>query len=69
MEDSPGARRPHHQLKTRQMALLMAIDETRNLHQAALSTHMSQPAASTRPNERPARIKPARHPAPSTAMP
>jgi DNA-binding transcriptional LysR family regulator len=28
------------------MALLMAIDETRNLHQAALATHMSQPAAS-----------------------
>jgi DNA-binding transcriptional LysR family regulator len=46
MEDSPSARRPHHQLKTRQMALLMAIDETRNLHQAALATHMSQPAAS-----------------------
>lgn len=46
MEDSPSARRPHHQLKTRQMALLMAIDETRNLHQAALTTHMSQPAAS-----------------------
>lgn len=46
MENSPSARRPHHQLKTRQMALLMAIDETRSLHQAALSTHMSQPAAS-----------------------
>jgi DNA-binding transcriptional LysR family regulator len=46
MENSPSARRPHYQLKTRQMALLMAIDETRSLHQAALSTHMSQPAAS-----------------------
>ena len=46
MEDSPAPRRPHHQLKTRQMALLMAIDETRNLHQAAPATHMSQPAAS-----------------------
>lgn len=46
MEDSTATRRPHHQLKTRQMALLMAIDETRNLHQAALCTHMSQPAAS-----------------------
>jgi DNA-binding transcriptional LysR family regulator len=46
MEDSPAARHPRHQLKTRQMALLMAIDETRNLHQAALVTHMSQPAAS-----------------------
>jgi len=46
MEHSPAARRPRHQLKTRQMALLMAIDETRNLHQAAQATHMSQPAAS-----------------------
>jgi DNA-binding transcriptional LysR family regulator len=46
MEDSSATRRPHHQLKTRQMALLMAIDETRNLHQTALATHMSQPAAS-----------------------
>ena len=46
MEDSKLARRPRHQLKTRQMALLMAIDEARNLHQAALATHMSQPAAS-----------------------
>ncbi|MDO8318192.1 LysR family transcriptional regulator [Rhodoferax sp.] len=46
MEDSHAARRPRHQLKTRQMALLMAIDESRNLHQAALATHMSQPAAS-----------------------
>lgn len=40
------SRRPIPQLKTRQMALLMALDETRNLHQAALATHMSQPAAS-----------------------
>ncbi len=46
MTDSPAASQAHHQLKTRQMALLMAIDETRNLHQAALGTHMSQPAAS-----------------------
>ncbi len=46
MDDSQLARRPRHQLKTRQMALLMAIDEARNLHQAALATHMSQPAAS-----------------------
>lgn len=46
MEDSSAARRPRQQLKTRQMGLLMAIDETRNLHQAALATHMSQPAAS-----------------------
>jgi DNA-binding transcriptional LysR family regulator len=46
MENSPSSQRPRHQLKTRQMVLLMAIDETRNLHQAALATHMSQPAAS-----------------------
>lgn len=46
MTDSPAASDPRHQIKTRQMALLMAIDETRNLHQAALITHMSQPAAS-----------------------
>lgn len=46
MEDIKLARRPRHQLKTRQMALLMAIDASRNLHQAALATHMSQPAAS-----------------------
>lgn len=46
MDNSNVARRPRHQLKTRQMALLMAIDESRNLHQAALATHMSQPAAS-----------------------
>lgn len=46
MEDNASAQRPRHQLKTRQMALLMAIEETRNLHQAALATHMSQPAAS-----------------------
>ncbi len=46
MTDSPATSHPRHQLKTRQMALLMAIDETRNLHQAATLTHMSQPAAS-----------------------
>jgi DNA-binding transcriptional LysR family regulator len=37
---------PHPQLKTRQMVLLLALDDARNLHQAALATHMSQPAAS-----------------------
>lgn len=46
MADSAAERRLTHHLKTRQMGLLMAIDETRNLHQAALATHMSQPAAS-----------------------
>jgi DNA-binding transcriptional LysR family regulator len=33
-------------LKIRQMALLLALDQTQNLHQAARQTHMSQPAAS-----------------------
>lgn len=39
-----SATRP--QFKIRQMELLMALDETRNLHQAAQATNMSQPAAS-----------------------
>lgn len=47
---SPGttdlARRVRAQLKTRQMFLLIALDEARNIHQAARETHMSQPAAS-----------------------
>lgn len=38
--------RPTPQFKMRQMALLLALDDTRNLHQAAGTTHMSQPAAS-----------------------
>ncbi len=33
-------------LKTRQLTLLLALDQTRNLHQAARQTCMSQPAAS-----------------------
>ena len=41
--DAPRLRAP---LKTRQMVLLIALDEARNLHQAARETHMSQPAAS-----------------------
>lgn len=46
MHDLPATRRARPQLKIRQMALLMALYETRNLHQAASSTNMSQPAAS-----------------------
>lgn len=43
----PGAPpRSRPQFKMRQMALLIALDDTRNLHQAAAVTHMSQPAAS-----------------------
>jgi DNA-binding transcriptional LysR family regulator len=33
-------------LKIRQMELLLALDQTQNLHRAARQTHMSQPAAS-----------------------
>jgi len=40
------ARRVRTKLKTRQMFLLIALDEARNIHQAALDTNMSQPAAS-----------------------
>ena len=44
--DTGLARRVSAQLKTRQMFLLIALDEARNIHQAARETHMSQPAAS-----------------------
>lgn len=46
MTDSNAARRTRTKLKIRQMFLLVALDEARNLHQAANETHMSQPAAS-----------------------
>lgn len=46
MTDHDAARRARTKLKTRQMFLLIALDEARNLHQAASETHMSQPAAS-----------------------
>ncbi|NDP38101.1 MAG: LysR family transcriptional regulator [Rhodoferax sp.] len=45
-QDHDAARRTRTKLKTRQMFLLLALDEARNLHQAAKETHMSQPAAS-----------------------
>ena len=44
--DNDAARRTRTKLKTRQMFLLMALDEARNLHQAAKEPNMSQPAAS-----------------------
>lgn len=44
--DLAAARRTRTKLKIRQMFLLIALDETRNLHQAATATNMSQPAAS-----------------------
>lgn len=37
---------PAVRLKTRQMVLLLALDNSRNIHQAAIQTAMSQPAAS-----------------------
>src|SRR6478609_1814822 len=37
---------PAIRLKTRQMYLLLALDQARNMHQAAAATNMSQPAAS-----------------------
>ena len=33
-------------LKTRQLLLLIALDEHRNIHRAADALHMTQPAAS-----------------------
>lgn len=36
----------HTRLKTRQLFLLLALDEARNMHQAAKETNMSQPGAS-----------------------
>ncbi len=46
MNNAEPTPQPGTRLKTRQMALLLALDQTRNLHQAAHQTAMSQPAAS-----------------------
>lgn len=46
INDIELARRVRTKLKTRQMFLLLALDEARNIHQAARETNMSQPAAS-----------------------
>lgn len=46
MNQQDMAQRARTRLKTRQMNLLMALDEVRNIHQAAEETAMSQPAAS-----------------------
>lgn len=46
MNTPDAARRTRTRLKTRQLFLLVALDEARNLHQAATATNMSQPAAS-----------------------
>ena len=46
MDHADSAPSTETRLKTRQLSLLLALDQTRNLHQAARQTHMSQPAAS-----------------------
>ena len=46
MDNADSAPPPDTRLKTRQLTLLLALDQTRNLHQGARQTHMSQPAAS-----------------------
>ena len=44
--DNKAAHLARSRLKTRQMLLLLALDETRNMHQAADETNMTQPGAS-----------------------
>lgn len=46
MNTLDAARRTRTRLKTRQMFLLVALDDARNLQRAATATNMSQPAAS-----------------------
>ena len=46
MHEKEMLQRARTRLKTRQMNLLLALDEVRNIHQAAVETDMSQPAAS-----------------------
>lgn len=46
MIEIDAARRTRTKLKIRQMFLLIALDEARNMHQAAHDSNMSQPAAS-----------------------
>lgn len=46
MNESEAARRMRSRLKTRHMTLLIALDETRNMHQAAEEANMTQPGAS-----------------------
>ncbi len=46
MNENDVARRVRTRLKTRHMFLLIALDETRNMHQAADEANMTQPGAS-----------------------
>lgn len=46
MNENDAARRVRTRLKTRHLFLLIALDETRNMHQAAAETNMTQPGAS-----------------------
>ena len=46
MTENDVARRVRSRLKTRHMFLLIALDETRNMHQAADEANMTQPGAS-----------------------
>lgn len=46
MNENDVARRVRTKLKTRQMFLLMALDEAGNMHQAAKTMNMTQPGAS-----------------------
>ncbi|MES2075222.1 MAG: LysR substrate-binding domain-containing protein [Pseudomonadota bacterium] len=46
MSQAPPRRAPHTRLKTRQLLLLVALDEQRNIHRAAEDMAMTQPAAS-----------------------
>ena len=51
MSENDAARRVRTKLKTRHMFLLIALDETRNMHQAAREANMTQPGASRMLND------------------
>ena len=51
MNENDAARRVRTKLKTRHMFLLIALDEARNMHQAAREANMTQPGASRMLNE------------------
>ena len=51
MNGTDAARRVRTKLKTRHMFLLIALDEARNMHQAATEANMTQPGASRMLND------------------
>ena len=51
MNETDAARRVRTKLKTRHMFLLIALDEARNMHQAATEANMTQPGASRMLND------------------